>query len=166
MFWGHPVETPSDCQSIIHPKSVTRLTWVLLIWSEANLTFAFLSIQRVVQELGLLSPDDVGQTLRVTGTHTKLAITRAFGDFEFGEIVPANPHISIVDLALLPPPSESHNVLILACDGLWDVMSDQESVDLARTSPNVTECAVRLRDNAYVRDSTDDISVIVVHLDV
>jgi protein phosphatase PTC1 len=120
-----------------------------------------------VKELGLFTVDDLlGRTLRVTGQHSKLAITRALGDFEFGDIVTATPHITIVDLALLPPRSDVHkNVLILACDGLWDVLTDQETVDLVGHTSDMVQASVLLRDNGYIRDSTDDISVLCVGLD-
>jgi serine/threonine protein phosphatase PrpC len=57
--------------------------------------------------------------------------------------------------------------IIVACDGVWDLLSDQTAVDLVRESLFVrretpAEAAVRLRTLAYVAGSTDNISVVVV----
>jgi serine/threonine protein phosphatase PrpC len=63
--------------------------------------------------------------------------------------------------------------LIVACDGLWDVVDDQEAVDLVRnfvdvsdnTEDNKRERSARfLIDEALRRGSTDNITVIVYWL--
>lgn len=59
---------------------------------------------------------------------------------------------------------EKSKFLILACDGLWDVMSDQEAVDLIFEENDPSKAAEVLRDEAFNRKSTDNISVIVVFL--
>lgn len=64
-----------------------------------------------------------------------LAVSRAFGDADFkigsdmldefeisASLVIANPEFQIVDLC------ESDDFIILACDGLWDVMENNEAV--------------------------------------
>jgi len=68
----------------------------------------------------------IGRNKRVNGV---LAITRALGDHMLKEndIVSAMPHTSEIVL------EENDNLLILACDGVWDVISDQEAVDLVRS---------------------------------
>lgn len=60
---------------------------------------------------------------------------------------------------------ENTEYLILACDGLWDVISEQESIEIA--SPlirnyNTEVASKRLRDVAYARGSTDNITVLVI----
>jgi len=76
----------------------------------------------------------IGRNKRVNGV---LAITRALGDHMLKEndIVSAVPHTSEV---LLEP---SDNLLIIACDGVWDVISDQEAVDLVRKKVRVDMAA-------------------------
>jgi serine/threonine protein phosphatase PrpC len=60
--------------------------------------------------------------------------------------------------------------LILACDGVWDVISDQQAVDIClRPDINGQELsadmmACKLRDMAYLYGSTDNISVVVVKI--
>jgi len=60
-----------------------------------------------------------------------LAISRAFGDHQLKapnqhqDIVSNEPSVSYIDL------TSEDNFLIVACDGLWDVLSDQEAVTVA-----------------------------------
>lgn len=58
--------------------------------------------------------------------------------------------------------------LVLACDGLWDVVTDEEAVDIAayvlQRDYQPEEAAKRLRNIAYGRGSTDNITVLVVVL--
>lgn len=57
--------------------------------------------------------------------------------------------------------------LILACDGVWDVMNSQQAVDcvrsnLFRSNNNAEEASKHLANEAFRRGSTDNISVVVV----
>ncbi|VDD88401.1 unnamed protein product [Enterobius vermicularis] len=70
---------------------------------------------------------------RVNGN---LALSRALGDFAFKcnlekspeeQIVTACPDVTVEEL------TPDHEFIILACDGIWDVMSNQEVVDFCRT---------------------------------
>lgn len=69
---------------------------------------------------------------RVNGN---LALSRALGDFVFkkndkkraeDQIVTANPDI------IEKPVTPEHEFLLLACDGIWDVLTNQEVVDFIR----------------------------------
>jgi serine/threonine protein phosphatase PrpC len=54
--------------------------------------------------------------------------------------------------------------LILACDGVWDVLTDAEAVRIARSTRDPAKIAVRLRDTAIDRNSKDNISCLVIQL--
>jgi len=78
----------------------------------------------------------IGRNKRVNGV---LAITRALGDHMLKEndIVSAEPHVVATELC------QDDSFLLLACDGVWDVMTDQEAVDFVagkfRTSRELAE---------------------------
>lgn len=65
--------------------------------------------------------------------------------------------------------TEDDDVLLLACDGLWDVMSTPEAVDLVREIYASGETSVKLMaeellDIALDKGSKDNISATVVKL--
>ncbi|MBC7325724.1 MAG: hypothetical protein H5T99_10495, partial [Moorella sp. (in: Bacteria)] len=57
-----------------------------------------------------------------------------------------------------------NDFLVLACDGVWDVIGPGEAVALARVSPHPQEAADRLVHEALARLSTDNLTVIVLDL--
>jgi len=67
----------------------------------------------------------IGRCNRVNGL---LAISRALGDHMLkpNEVVSASPYTR--DTEILP----GDDYLLLACDGVWDVMEDQEAIDFIR----------------------------------
>ena len=58
--------------------------------------------------------------------------------------------------------TDKDDYLIMACDGLWDVVSNQTATDLIHGCSSASEAATLLRDFAYSAGSTDNISVVVV----
>lgn len=76
-----------------------------------------------------------------------LAVTRSFGDHGMKDFVIAEPFITQTNLNSHP----NAPMLILACDGVWDVFSDQEACDLLMETyvktgpfPEAAEILVRL----------------------
>lgn len=108
---------------------------------------------------------------RVGGT---LAITRSIGDARLSQFLSRRPHVialshtDIMD-ACGGPYDEYPCFMILASDGLWDMVSNQEAVDLVAqvlsnsSSPDgLQQSAEALTHEAYVRGSTDNIGVCVI----
>lgn len=89
-----------------------------------------------------------------------LAVTRAIGDVYLQPIVTSDPHTCFTSLST----SAGDEFLIIACDGIWDVVSDQDAVDLIKDEQDPRVASVKLRDHAYSTGSTDNISVAVVRL--
>ncbi|WEW61123.1 mgpp2cl-1, protein phosphatase 2C-like protein 1 [Emydomyces testavorans] len=94
---------------------------------------------------------------RVNGV---LAVTRALGDSYMKDLVTGHPFTT--ETVIQP---ETDEFLILACDGLWDVCSDQEAVDLVRDTDDPQEASKILVDHALSRFSTDNLSCMVVRFD-
>ncbi|KAH7330763.1 hypothetical protein KP509_20G000600 [Ceratopteris richardii] len=95
-----------------------------------------------------------GDVPRVDG---QLAVSRAFGDKNLKVHLSAHPdiHEHTID--------KTDKFLILASDGLWKVMGNQEAVDIIRKVKNPETAAKKLTEGALARNSKDDISCIVIH---
>ncbi|KAL9248280.1 hypothetical protein vseg_021622 [Gypsophila vaccaria] len=96
-----------------------------------------------------------------------LAMARAFGDFclkDFGLI--AVPDVSYRRL------TENDEFIVLATDGIWDVLSNKEVVDIIAASPSrstaarsLVETAVRAWKMKYPTSKIDDCAVVCLFLD-
>lgn len=117
------------------------------------------------------SLDEESRRLRLAGAHVtangrvngNLAVSRAIGDAHFKPWVCSMPHFA-PPTVLLPG-----DVLILACDGVWDELSDQAAADCVRAAlllapANLSRAAAALRDRAYCLGSDDNISCILVQV--
>ncbi|TAQ89622.1 hypothetical protein B7494_g2057 [Chlorociboria aeruginascens] len=91
---------------------------------------------------------------RVNGV---LAVTRALGDAYMKDLVTGHPYTT--ETVIQPDLDE---FIILACDGLWDVCSDQEAVDLVRNNQDPTSASKTLVDHALARFSTDNLSCMII----
>ncbi|MCO5567270.1 hypothetical protein L7F22_020960 [Adiantum nelumboides] len=94
-----------------------------------------------------------GDVARVDG---QLAVARAFGDKMLKEHLSSDPDVREEWI------SENDELLIVASDGLWKVMNNQEAVDLVVKTKDPKAAAKQLTDTALERRSKDDISCIVV----
>ncbi|KAI5661392.1 hypothetical protein M9H77_20715 [Catharanthus roseus] len=113
-----------------------------------------LYIQRALSIKVSLDPGDVA---RVNG---QLAVSRAFGDKNLKSHLRSDPDVTNANI------DNSTELLILASDGLWKVMSNQEAVDIARKTRDPQKAAKQLAMEAVHRESKDDISCIVVRFRV
>ncbi|XP_042491582.1 probable protein phosphatase 2C 10 isoform X2 [Macadamia integrifolia] len=94
-----------------------------------------------------------GDVPRVNG---QLAVSRAFGDKSLKSHLRSDPDVQNAEI------DSNTDLLILASDGLWKVMGNQEAVDIARKIKDPQRAAKQLTAEAVNRDSKDDISCIVV----
>lgn len=100
---------------------------------------------------------------RVVGV---LAVARSLGDFGFKKFVIAKPYTQTYTLSSKADSDEhDHDFVILACDGLWDVMSNQDAVNLVRQSQLPKhQVAAELTQLAIQKGTTDNVTVIVCWL--
>jgi len=98
-------------------------------------------------------------TWRVEGV---LAVTRAIGDRRLKRFVSAVPEIKMRSL------KEGDQWLILASDGVWDLLTPQMAVDIVcsvgHTKGGAQLAARRVVEAAYKRGSMDNITALVVDL--
>ncbi|KAF4380451.1 hypothetical protein F8388_024744 [Cannabis sativa] len=92
-------------------------------------------------------------TWRVGGV---LAMSRAFGNRMLKQYVVAEPEIKDLEI------DEEIEMLVLASDGLWDVVANEDAVSLARTEEEPEAAARKLTEVAFARGSADNITCIVV----
>jgi serine/threonine protein phosphatase PrpC len=85
-----------------------------------------------------------------------LSVTRALGDHAMKEWVVSDPHYSEIVL------NDKDEYLILACDGIWDVLTDQDAVDLIKDETNAQVMCEKLMKTALSKGSTDNIYVMVL----
>jgi serine/threonine protein phosphatase PrpC len=94
-------------------------------------------------------------TPRVQGI---LAVSRALGDASLKPFVSPEPRIVEGYLGI------ENDFVILACDGVWDVLTPQDVISIVRSAENPQEGAVKIKDKALELGSTDNISVIALDL--
>lgn len=94
-----------------------------------------------------------GDVPRVDG---QLAMARSFGDKNLKDHLSSEPDVTVEMI------DDSTEFIILASDGLWQVMSNQEATDAIRNIKDPRSAAKRLTQEALTRNSTDDISCVVV----
>lgn len=92
-------------------------------------------------------------TWRVCGV---LAVSRAFGDKPLKKFVIANPYVQEEVLNF------DDEFLILASDGIWDVLTNQDAVTLVKDIASPEEAATKLTREAIVRGSADNVSAVIV----
>ncbi|XP_020112180.1 probable protein phosphatase 2C 11 [Ananas comosus] len=95
-------------------------------------------------------------TWRVGGV---LAVSRAFGDKLLKPYVVAEPEIQEEDI-------EGMDFLIIASDGLWNVVSNKDAVEIVQRINGAESAARKLIEEAYSRGSSDNITCVVVRFDI
>jgi len=101
---------------------------------------------------------DAGGFVALNRVNGVLAVTRSLGDHLMKDYVIADPYLKSTKLE----PGDTH--LVLACDGLWDVASDQEVVDLIVGESDAQKASEKLLVHALKNGSTDNISVMTIFL--
>lgn len=99
-------------------------------------------------------------TWRVNG---QLAVSRAIGDLGYKPYVTSEPDVTAVSL------DGTEDFLVLACDGLWDFVTEEEAVmavyeQISEAPGDIESISQRLVQLSKQQGSTDNISVIVVFL--
>lgn len=91
-------------------------------------------------------------TWRVGGI---LAVSRAFGDKLLKPFVVADPEIKEEEL-------EGVDFIIIASDGLWNVISNEEAVALVQHNQDAEMASRNLIQEAFARGSSDNITCVIV----
>ncbi|GJN92867.1 hypothetical protein Rhopal_005907-T1 [Rhodotorula paludigena] len=87
-----------------------------------------------------------------------LAVTRSLGDSQMKQFVVGSPYTTETTLR------SDDDFLIVACDGLWDVCTDQQALDQIQGIQDPQQASDKLLEYALSHNSTDNLSVMVVAL--
>jgi serine/threonine protein phosphatase PrpC len=90
-----------------------------------------------------------------------LNLTRSIGDAQVDDIVSAEPEVKGPI-----PLTVTHQWLILACDGIWDVIHKDEVAGIIGAETDPQQVSQFLVKEAKKRDSRDNLSVIAVKLQI
>ncbi len=106
-------------------------------------------------------------TARVNG---EIAVTRSLGDHSLKPLLTAEPHIEILSVFGIVP----FDFLVVATDGLWDVMENHEVIAYVKERRKEIEgiagglpwqtIATMLTHEALLRGSLDNIGVCIIDL--
>ncbi|KAM7514734.1 hypothetical protein LguiA_004317 [Lonicera macranthoides] len=94
-------------------------------------------------------------TWRVGGV---LAVSRAFGDKLLKPYVVAEPEIQEEEI-------DGVEFIILASDGLWNVLSNKDAVAMVKEITDAEAAARKLIEEAYAKGSSDNITCVVVRFE-
>uniref|UniRef100_A0A7C9EDS8 protein-serine/threonine phosphatase n=1 Tax=Opuntia streptacantha TaxID=393608 RepID=A0A7C9EDS8_OPUST len=109
--------------------------------------------KELVESKGGFVSQTPGGVPRVDG---QLAMTRAFGDGKLKGHITSEPDVMVENLGA------DAKFFILASDGLWKVMSNEDACDCIRELNDAQEAAEELVKEALYKRSLDDISCVVV----
>lgn len=116
---------------------------------------------------------NAGGSVMIQRVNGSLAVSRALGDFEYKNVQDRGQCEQLVS----PEPEifidrrdhEQDEFIVLACDGIWDVLSNEELCDLIRNRMSITSdleavCNCVL-DTCLSKGSRDNMSIIIVALE-
>lgn len=115
--------------------------------------------ERILSVGGTVEKTEMGGSIPRVNGH--LAVSRSFGDLRMKEVqryVSAEPEMNVWQL------TPDDKFIVLASDGLWDVLTNQEAVDFVRRDSSKSKAARNLVKRALKIGTTDNVSALVVWL--
>ena len=149
---------------------------------EANMSVANSSSFRLTSDHKADDPKEIARIENAGGFLLRnrvlgiMAVARSLGDHGMKEFVIARPFCQSIEFELECSHDEEKEFIILACDGLWDTIEDEEAIGLVKTfvmqaSLDADEkksrrdlSAEMLCKEAIKRGSTDNVTVTVAWL--
>lgn len=111
-----------------------------------------------------------GGSVMIQRVNGSLAVSRALGDFQYKQVVGRGPCEQLVspepEITIYKRDMSADEFLILACDGIWDVMSNDELCDFVRHQllihSNLEDVCSSIIDTCLHKGSTDNMSIVLV----
>ncbi|KAL5268790.1 hypothetical protein ACHWQZ_G002589 [Mnemiopsis leidyi] len=114
--------------------------------------------------------EKAGGSVMMQRVNGSLAVSRALGDYEYK----STQNMPSIEQQVSPQPEifvlerdyEHDEFLVIACDGIWDVMSNQQVLEFVHKELTIREDRGQICDNlieeCFQRNSRDNMSVILV----
>jgi serine/threonine protein phosphatase PrpC len=83
---------------------------------------------------------------------------RALGDFSCRDGILVEPDVKALHI------KESDDGVVVACDGLWEIVSDEDAAEIVRKEETAADVAVPLKNVAFALGSFDNMTAIAVKL--
>ncbi|CAK4072368.1 unnamed protein product [Aphanomyces euteiches] len=114
--------------------------------------------------------ENAGGSVRNNRVNGDLAVSRALGDFVYkqrGDLKAEEQQVSAEPEIVVHSRTKDDEFLILACDGIWDVMTNEEACDYVRSlfdkgETNLGLVCEEVLDHCLSLGSRDNMSIIVV----
>ncbi|XP_043930404.1 protein phosphatase 1A isoform X2 [Protopterus annectens] len=112
---------------------------------------------------------NAGGSVMIQRVNGSLAVSRALGDFDYKcvhgkgpteQLVSPEPEVFVIER------SEEDQFIVLACDGIWDVMGNEELCDFIQSRLEITDDLEKVCnevvDTCLYKGSRDNMSVILI----
>ncbi|KAF0682948.1 Aste57867_24961 [Aphanomyces stellatus] len=114
--------------------------------------------------------ENAGGAVRNNRVNGDLAVSRALGDFVYkqrGDLRPEEQQVSAEPDVKIEARSKDNEFLLLACDGIWDVMSNEDACAyvrglMAQGENNMGLICEEVLDHCLSLGSRDNMSVVIV----
>ncbi|KAL4461194.1 hypothetical protein ABPG72_011759 [Tetrahymena utriculariae] len=153
------------CIGFIRLEEAKRVLYIANVGDTAGLVLDDTQAHNVTIEHKASNPREIERIKKAGGSVIYdrvagvLAVSRAFGDHSlrnFGVI--AQPDVTRIELRMI------HKYLVVASDGLWDVVIPKEVLEVSKLKSNSEEVAAELLKRALLNGSRDNTSVMVLRL--
>jgi len=116
---------------------------------------------------------NAGGTVMIQRVNGSLAVSRALGDYEYKQVEGKGPCEQLVspepEVSIIDRDREGDQFVVLACDGIWDVMSNEELAEFVhsrmRLTNDLTQVCNQVVDTCLYKGSRDNMSIILLTLD-
>lgn len=113
---------------------------------------------------------DAGGSVMIHRVNGSLAVSRALGDFEYKSVEGRGPTEQLVspapEIYVETRKPEEDQFLVLACDGIWDVMTNEDLCQFIRHQLTITDDLAKVCsavvDNCLFKGSRDNMSIVLI----
>jgi len=115
---------------------------------------------------------NAGGTVMIQRVNGSLAVSRALGDYEYKQVEGKGPCEQLVspepEVSIIERDTAGDQFVVLACDGIWDVMTNEELAEFIlsrmKLTNDLTDICNQVVDTCLYKGSRDNMSIIIMAL--